>query len=200
MKGITGIIVGVIGLAAAVLGIAEHKKCNDALNKLDTTVDEMSRNQQVDIEQAIVERAVNQAVERKSNAMVSTAIDNAREEVREDIRRKIRDAVDAEFERQKPDISGRLAAEAENIDMDELKKDVTSKAEAAILKKFYEMGGMPRIYTAFNGMLNGTQTAGFSIDKLSDILDQFAYDSDKKRVLELLLGHDNNRNDVPWYR
>ena len=196
---IGGVILGIVGLAAAAFGLSEHRKCDETLKRLDETVDSISSNQQVDIEKAIVDRAVAEAVERKANAMVSNAIDAAREETRTDIRSRIREVVQAEFDRQKPDISGRLAAQAEDIDMDALKKEVTEKAEAAILEKFYKAGGIPKIYSVANGMLNGTGTGGVSFEKISDILDQFTYDSDKKRVLELLLGKDKiDRNGLPW--
>lgn len=114
----------------------------------------------------------------------------AREETLADIRRQIHDAVEAEFDRQKADISGRLAAEAEKIDMEALKRDVTKKAEEAVLKRFYEMGGIPKIYGAFNGMMDRMQ--GLTPQAINDILDQFTFDTDKKRVLELLLGNGNN--------
>lgn len=195
---IGGVILGIVGLGAMIFGLSEHKKCDKTLERIGETIDTISANQQVDIEKAIVDRAVAEAVERKANSMVSNAVDAAREETRTDIRNRIREVVQAEFDRQKPDISGRLAAQAEDIDMDALKKEVTEKAEAAILEKFYKAGGIPKIYSVANGMLSSSG-GGVSFEKISDILDQFTYDTDKKRVLELLLGKNNSdHNGLPW--
>ena len=63
------IAIGVVGLAASLLGIGyaigQRKKLNDISEKIDRSVNELSSNINIDISEEVVNRAVTKAIERE---------------------------------------------------------------------------------------------------------------------------------------
>ena len=69
------IAIGVVGLAASLLGIGyaigQRKKLNDISEKIDRSVNELSSNINIDISEEVVNRAVTKAIERETSLAAS---------------------------------------------------------------------------------------------------------------------------------
>lgn len=134
------IAIGVAGLAASVFGIGyaigQRKKLNDISEKIDRSVSELSSNIDVDISEAVVDRALSRAIERETNIAASRAVDRAVKSISDDISRQVKKAVDDTYQDIRKSVVDETAKKVEKIDVQELKKEVVAKAKEAVADKF----------------------------------------------------------------
>lgn len=139
-KSYVDIAIGVVGLAASVFGIGyaigQRKKLNDISEKLDRSVKELSSNIDVDISEAVVNRAVTRAIERETELAASRATANVVSAIESDISGKVRKAVDDTYQDIKKSVVEETAKKVEKIDIAALKKEVVEKAKEAAADKF----------------------------------------------------------------
>ena len=91
------IAIGVVGLAASLLGIGyaigQRKKLKDVSEKIDRSVSELSSNINIDISEEVVNRAVTKAIERETSLAASRATVNVANAIGSDISGQVRKAV-----------------------------------------------------------------------------------------------------------
>lgn len=134
------IAIGVVGLAASVFGvgyaIGQRKKLNDISEKIDRSVKELSSNIDVDISEAVVNRAVTKAIERETELAANRATTNVVNAIESDISSQVRKAVNETYQDIKKSVVEETAKKVEKIDISALKKEVVEKAKEAATDKF----------------------------------------------------------------
>jgi hypothetical protein len=143
-----GFLVGAGGIAASAYLYAKLKKI---AAKVDMSVEELSNKANVDIEQALVDAAIQQVVEREVKRSVERASQAAVVRISEDISAQVRRAVEMAYSDVRSSVSSEIAKQVSRIDIAELKKDVIAKAKEAILEKFD--GSLDDVLGEFNRSL-----------------------------------------------
>lgn len=158
------ILIGVLG-AGCVAGGIGVARTNKRLRDIGVTVRDIREKTNVEIAQSLVDKAVREAVEKKS----ATAVSRAVEDVKYDIQRTTRDAIEARtketIEQMESECRGRVAdtlrQKAENVDISALRKDVRDDARKAVAERFN--GELSDILEEFNGNLQSVSRIYSSI-------------------------------------
>lgn len=128
-----GFIVGAAGFGYA---IYTTHKMNKICKKIDSSLDEMTETMDIDIPTAMIDQAVNMAIDREATKVVSLAADRAVREIKMDIHGQIKTEVNVAYSDIRKQVSDRVACEVAHIDTAKLRKDVITKAEEKIIEKF----------------------------------------------------------------
>ncbi len=160
---VVGIGVFVAGIFGVGYAIGTRSKVNRLCEKLDTSINNLSEDIQVDIPDKMVERAVEATVKREA----AIAVKKATEEVVAAAERDIRKEVNAEVERQYTSIcdgvTDEIASRVARIDEARLRKEVVEKAKQQIADKFDDK--MDDLLEEFNGNLQNVGKIYKSIAK-----------------------------------
>lgn len=137
-SGLTGlgpvgmIIVGVVGVGWS---IYQTTKLKETSNKIDMTLDEINKNAPVDIQEAVVNKAIERAVEREVRLSVVDTARRVREDIYEQIRNEVRKEVENQYNKIADEVSEKISEQVAQIDEYALKDRVTKKAEEKVMKK-----------------------------------------------------------------
>lgn len=131
--GLGGCIAGLIGIGYA---IDTHKKMNDICDRLDVSIDEISKGITVDIPDYMVNKAVEKTVEREVSQAVRHAVNDTMTSVKTDIHNEVETAVRKNYCNIKETVTETIAQRVSMIDMNDLSSTVTKKAEQKIVEKF----------------------------------------------------------------
>ena len=135
--GIFGIIVGACGIGYGLYREYKANKKMEALSeKIGASMDKIEKNVPVEIEQDIIDKAIQNAVDRKVSAAAKDAVDAVRGDIRNEISKQVRKNVDACYETMQDEVSDKISEQVANIDQYALQDRVTKKAEDKILKRF----------------------------------------------------------------
>lgn len=140
--GIFGIVAGIAGLGYA---LYRDNKANKMAEKIGLSVTEVENRTQIDVDQAIVDKAIQNAVERKVSAATNEAIEGIRSDIQEEISSKVRRSVDDAYQRLSEDVTEKISQQVAAIDEYALRDKVIQKAQAIVVKK---------AETGVNGVLN----------------------------------------------
>jgi len=154
--GIVGIAVGIVGFG---YGIYRDNKANKMAEKIGLSVSEVESKAQIDVDQAIVNKAIQNAVERKVSAATAEAIKSVRSDIQDEISSRVRKSVDAEYQRLTEDVTEKISEQVANIDEYALQDKVVQKAQAIVVKK---------TESSVNGVLNDFNTYLNDIKKFYD--------------------------------
>lgn len=143
--GLLGVLfgVGAIGYAVYVTN-----KMNRLADKLDTTVDDLSKDVELDVSDALVERAVEKAVDREVSISVRNATASVTRDIKSDIRREVKASVDAAYSDIKDGVKKEVERQVGNIDISDIRKEVVEKGKQAALEKLN--GSLDEILDKFN--------------------------------------------------
>lgn len=153
-----GIIIGVAGLAFSAYLYFKLDKIATSVNM---TVSELSTKTHIDIEQTLIDRAIQKAIERDVETAISDASRIAVRRISDDIKDEVRKEVNHAYTDLRQNVSDEIAKQSKNIDIDKLKREVVSKAKDAVLEKFD--GELDGILTNFNNNLENVSTIYSSI-------------------------------------
>ena len=137
--GVFGIIVGFAGLLFAGW---QAKKTNDICNKLGTSMTEVEKKTNVDIQDSIVTKAVEKVAEREAKVAVVDAVNKVRDNLNETILSKVTTAVNENLDA----IDSAVEAKAQEL-VDGINKEEFGKR--------IEKQGAKILSSEFNGKLNG---------------------------------------------
>lgn len=104
--------------------------------KLDTTIDNLSKDITVDLPDRIVEKAVDKAVDREAHRAVSEAANKTVKTITNDIHKEVKNAVNTAYSDLKDDVSKEMKRQVEKIDISDLRKDVIKAAKERVAEKF----------------------------------------------------------------
>lgn len=134
----------ILGLVGVGYAIGVHSKMKVMCDRLDTSIDNLANNTEIDIPAKVIDQAVQKAVERESYS----AVKRATEEVVADAKREIESRVGTAVKAQYDAISDGVA---DQIDESKLKKEVVQKAKEQIAEKFDDK--LDDLLEEFNGNL-----------------------------------------------
>ena len=127
---------GAITLFSVLYAAYTQEKMNKVSRKLDVALDNLAESTIVDVQESMIEEAVQVAVNRATHAAVKEATKQVVSDIKSDMHRQIKTAVDISYSELKKTISDDMVKQAANIDMRELKDEVTNKAKEKVLEKF----------------------------------------------------------------
>ena len=147
--GFCGLILGCVGFGYA---IGARRKMHDICDKLDTTIDSMSKDMEFDIPQAMIDQAVDKAIDREVGRMVRIASDEVTADAKRNICKAVNTTVVSIYSEIKDSVSKEVGRQVSRIDMDDLSRSVKKEAEQKIVEKFD--GNLDDLLDKFNSNLN----------------------------------------------
>ena len=129
-------ILGIAGVAGITYAVTMHSKYAKINERLDTTINDLASNVEIDISDELINKAVEKAVNAAVKDSITKATNEAVAEVRTDIRRKVSEAVNKEYDSIKDSVLTEITAAAAKIDVAKVQKSVEEKAEKMALEKF----------------------------------------------------------------
>lgn len=155
---IIGVAIGLCGLA---YGLYTQVKMEKIAGKLDKTVNELAANTEVTIEESILVKAAEKAVNREVSVLAHKAAISTVCTISSDMRKIVQEAVEQEYSNISKSVSDKLADQVSNIDIDVLRTKVTNKAQDKILEKFD--GSLDGVLDNFNRELRNVSKIYSSI-------------------------------------
>ena len=144
---------GVFGLGLVAIGYAVgiHSRMKAVADKLDTSIDKIANDTEVEIPSKLIEQAVQKAVDRESYTAVRRATDVVVNSLKKEIGDQISTAVKASYDSIADGVTSEIAKNVAKIDEARLKREVVTKAKEQIAEKFDDK--LDDILDEFNGNL-----------------------------------------------
>ena len=137
--GVIGIIIGLGGILFAGW---QAKRTNDIANKLGTSMEEVEKKTTVDIQQSIIDKATEKAVDREVKLAVADTANKIRDDIHNDIASRVKDAVNDSLDVIDSAVEAKAKELVDGINTEQFQKRITDEG-ARILKN------------DFSGSLNG---------------------------------------------
>ena len=156
---------GVFGLGLVAIGYAVgvHSRMKAVADKLDTSIDKIANDMEVEIPSKIIEQAVQKAVDRESYTAVRRATDVVVDGLKKEINDQVSTAVKASYDSIADGVTSEIAKNVAKIDEARLKREVVTKAKEQIAEKFDDK--LDDILEEFNGNLQNVGKIYKSIAK-----------------------------------
>lgn len=156
---------GVFGLSLVAIGYAVgiHSRMKAVADKLDTSIDKIANDTEVEIPSKLIEQAVQKAVDRESYTAVRRATDVVVNGLKKEIGDQVSTAVKASYDSIADGVTSEIAKNVAKIDEARLKREVVTKAKEQIAEKFDDK--LDDILEEFNGNLQNVGKIYKSIAK-----------------------------------
>lgn len=156
---------GVFGLGLVAIGyaIGLHSRMKAIANKLDTSIDRIASEAEIDIPAKVIDSAVQKAVDREAYTAVKRATDTAVDDIKREITERVHSAVESKYETIADGVTSEIAKSVAKIDETRLKKEVVAKAKEQIAEKFDDK--LDDVLDEFNGRLKDVNRIYSSIAK-----------------------------------
>lgn len=156
---------GVFGLGLVAIGyaIGVHSRMKAVAEKLDTSIDKIANDAEIEIPAKVIDQAVQKAVDRESYTAVRKATDTVVDSLQREIKDQVSSAVKASYDVIAEDVTSEIAKSVAKIDEDRLKRDVVAKAKQQIADKFDDK--LDGLLEEFNGNLQNVSRIYKSIAK-----------------------------------
>ncbi|SFU32751.1 hypothetical protein [Butyrivibrio sp. INlla21] len=128
-----GIILGFLG--TIIYAIDVSSKLKTVASKLDKSVKELTSDVEIEIPTELVNRQVEKAVREEAKYQVERAMADARKDVVKKYATEIENVVEDEFKLQKADVAKTLKKKIDDIDIQEIKRQVKIEARDACVQK-----------------------------------------------------------------
>lgn len=135
-----GVGICILGLVGVGYAIGVHSKMKVMCDRLDTSIDNLANNTEIDIPAKVIDQAVQKAVERESYSAVKREIES-----------RVGTAVKAQYDAISDGVADQIAKNVARIDESKLKKEVVQKAKEQIAEKFDDK--LDDLLEEFNGNL-----------------------------------------------
>lgn len=135
---LTVLIFGALGLAgyAAWKSHEGTKKIDEISERIDKTVDDISKGIEISVDEPIIKEAVEKAVDREVRNQVKTTCETAVHEVEKDIRKDVAKAVNDKLESIEDDVEEEIKKQIGDIDISKAKNQVVKEASDKAAAKF----------------------------------------------------------------
>lgn len=130
--GIVGIITGIAGIAYAVY---RENKMIETTKKIDMTIDAVSASSNVDIQQAVVDKAIEKAVDREVRRAIDDTARRVREDIQAEIHKSVKKEVEAQYKSIGEEVSDKISSIVSDIDEVAFKEKIAKRAEEKVMKK-----------------------------------------------------------------
>lgn len=162
--GIFGIFTGLVGIGYAIYQTAKLSKTSA---KLDMSIDEISRKTKVEVEQDIVNAAVEKAIQLKANKVADKAVSEVSDRINTTMSNKITEAIKDRYNNLSEQVTDKIAEHVSNLSEETLSSRVIPRVEAKLEKAGDEM--LSRVESSVNQ--KARQALGKSIDLISGVTD-----------------------------
>lgn len=154
-----GVGICIVGLLGVGYAIGVHSRMKAVCDKLDTSIDRLANETEVDIPAKVIDQAVQRAVDRESYSAVKRATDD----VKREIETRVGAAVKEHYDAISDGVTDQIAKSVAKIDESRLRKEVVQKAKEQIADKFDDK--LDDILEEFNGNLQNVGKIYKSIAK-----------------------------------
>lgn len=154
------LIIGVLTVIGGICYVGYlHSKINKLLSMIDVAVDDLSSKTQVNISDAVLDLAVQKAVDRE----VGYISNRITRDLNLEIRTQVKHTVNASSSDIKNSVSAEIANQVKNIDISDMEREVVNKAKDAVAEKFDRK--LDSLLDDFNDNLNNVRKIYSSIEK-----------------------------------
>lgn len=160
---LVGIGICVLGLLGVGYALGAHSQMKAMCDKLDTSIDKLANDAEIDIPTRMIDQAVQRAVDRESGYAVKRATDAIINDVKHEIAEKVSAVVNSQYDTISDGVTSQIAKNVAKIDESRLKKEVVQKAKEQIAEKFD--GKLDDLLEEFNGNLQNVGRIYKSIAK-----------------------------------
>ena len=159
-----GILIGVAGIGFSIYETSQNKKVAE---KVDLTIREISEKETIDIQDALVNKAIERAVEREVRIAVADTARRVREDIHDTVKNEVRKEIEREYNKISEEVSDKISEQVAQIDEYALKKRVEAKAEEKVMRKLdgcldgalgmfnNQLGNVNKIYQNIQETLSG---------------------------------------------
>ena len=126
------------GLASLGWALYQSHKLQKTSEKLDMTLETLAKKTNVEVEQSVVDKAIDMAVERRVAKATNEAVAKVRQDVQEEISKAVRKEVDDQYKHISEDVADKISEQVANIDEAAFQKKVLDRAEDKVYKKVEE--------------------------------------------------------------
>lgn len=133
--GFVGIVFGIVGIGYSISTLEKMNKIHDIVEK---ATDDLSKSIDIDVSNAIIERAVDKAVNEEVGNAVRRAAEKAVSEIKSDIHAQVRMAVTSAYVDVKDSVAKELDRQVDKVDISKIKEEVIERAKEAAAEKFNE--------------------------------------------------------------
>lgn len=170
----------ILGLVGVGYAIGVHSKMKVMCDRLDTSIDNLANNTEIDIPAKVIDQAVQKAVERESYSAVKRATEEVVADAKREIESRVGTAVKAQYDAISDGVADQIAKNVARIDESKLKKEVVQKAT----------GRSPRNstinwMTCWRSSTEISRTWGKSINPLRDHFLRRIFDNENQRDHEI---------------
>lgn len=144
---------GMVGLGLLSFGCAAFSanEANASRKMIQGATDRISRMSRIDIDQGIVDKAVGDAIYRKSAEAVNRAAKSAENRMMNDIQNRVRQAIEKSAGNINERVARKIAQEMASVERDEIMNEVIKKTTEALVEKLGdeldgEVGRIGKIY------------------------------------------------------
>lgn len=130
--GCLGVLVGLVGVG---YGLYITNKMNKLAGKIDKTVDELSGDIKVEINDGLVEKALDKAVEREVGITVQRAAASITHEIKDNIRKEVKSSVQSAYANIKSDVTKEVERQVGNINISDIRNEIVEKGKQAAVEK-----------------------------------------------------------------
>lgn len=154
------LIIGVLTVIGGICYVGYlHSKINKLSSMIDVAVDDLSSKTQVNISDAVLDLAVQKAVDRE----VGYISNRITRDLNLEIRTQVKHTVNASSSDIKNSVSAEIANQVKNIDISDMEREVVNKAKDAVAEKFDRK--LDSLLDDFNDNLNNVRKIYSSIEK-----------------------------------
>ena len=144
-----GVLVGLVGVG---YGLYVTNKMNKLAGKIGKTIDELSKDIKVEVNDGLVQQSLDRAVEREVGTTVKHAAASITLEIRDDIRKEVKSKVESAYSNIKTDVTKEVERQVGNIDISDIRKEIVEKGKQAAVEKLN--GSLDDICDKFNNDLH----------------------------------------------
>lgn len=130
--GAFGIITGVLSLGYAAW---QSYKLNKIANKMDMTLDEVDKKSNIDIEQDVIDTAVERAVQRKVNKATVDTMNAVKADMHQTISSQVQKEVDNQYKTLSDEVAEEISKQVAAISEDALSNKVLPRVEEKLVKE-----------------------------------------------------------------
>lgn len=164
---------GFIGLLLGIGGLiyAGYKsiKLEQISKKIDMTIGEIDTKNPVDIQQSVVDKAIERTVNRSVASAVRETTATCKKEIYDDISKQVKAAVEKEYKTISDSVSDKIQEQVANIDQYALQEQVKRKAESTIVRNF-----QGQLNTMVNDAMAQTKEKIAFLQKTGDLISDLA--------------------------
>ena len=158
-----GVGICILGLLGVGYAIGVHSKMKTVCEKLDTSIDRLANDTEVDIPAKVIDQAVQRAVDRESYSAVKRATDEVMDDVKREIESRVGAVVKEHYDAISDGVTDQIAKNVAKIDEGRLRKEGVQTAKEQIAEKFDDK--LDDILEEFNGNLQNVGKIYKSIAK-----------------------------------